>query len=264
MHSRWADISDGEGSDTESSFNEDGFMPHLPESLPETATSRSLLLKVNQNGECRSSPSQAPVALNAYAPEFLPTLSMECQIMGVGYCDRICEESTLESGLAGEDYSSCRMLYVPDECSASVFKAKKKSWKRLRPQQLDIEVASSSSQSLQANAQRDFNIQRRLRNIEAGKGTKEYQWHMEQVRLHGPGVEPLTPDPTDSSISKRSWDYAVRVWRGDLRSRYEMCEANRPEGASVASTEADSCKDSQRSEIDDSATASDDGSSASL
>jgi hypothetical protein len=250
MSSRWADISDGDASDTESSLWEG------------STESRADVCDM-----------KAHMALNACAPEFLPTLSMECQVVGVGYCDKICEESSLNSHFDGEESASVQMFYVPDQYSASLHKAKKRFWKRMRPQQLDIEAASSSSECLPAEASRDINIHRRLRNIVAGKETKEYQWHLEQVRLHGPGVEPLTPDPRDSSISKRSWDYIVRQWRSELRKRYEMYEANGPEGTSVASTEADSNKgeiddsveaDSHKGETDDSATASDDGSSGSL
>lgn len=252
--SRWADISDADGSDTESSYGEDRFSLLPP--LPETTVIRSSSLEV-------SSPLQARAALNASAPEFLPTLSMECQVVGVGYCNMICEESSLEPELGMEESSSFQMHYVTDQSSASLHKAKKPFWKRQRPPQVDIQATSSSSEALQEHEPRDINTQRRLRNIQAGKETKEYQWHMEQVRLHGPGVEPLTPDPTDRKISKRSWDYAVREWRAELRKGYETFEANHPEGFSVASTESTEA-DSHRSEIDDSATASDDGSFASL
>jgi len=57
----------------------------------------------------------------------------------------------------------------------------------------------------------------RQRAIDIGKATKEYSWHSDRQHKDD---EPLTPDPTDRSISKRQWKYRVMQWRTAFNQRY--------------------------------------------
>lgn len=235
---RWADISDAE-SDTDGSVCDDSFF----------STSLKSQLEPELGAVAASS---TPSTLNAGADEFVPTLSMECQVIGVvGYCYMISEDYPLDAHSNSEGSSSYQTYNVPEQAAACVRKTRKQ-----RPKKLEIDaVVAASSQ------ERDINTQRRMKNIAVGKETKEYQWHAEQLRLHGAcGAEPLTPDPADNSISKRAWDSRVSQWRSELRRQYEMrVLGNRLSelSFSAASTEVDSYKSSER---DDSTNASDDGS----
>lgn len=61
----------------------------------------------------------------------------------------------------------------------------------------------------------------RSRAVELGKQSKEYQIHCcnregREFEL----VEPKTPDPTDRTVSKRSWKYLLHQWRGTLAKLY--------------------------------------------
>ena len=70
-----------------------------------------------------------------------------------------------------------------------------------------------------------------MKNV--GKKTREYQWYIELKQgQNKDDSEPLTPNATDRTVSKRSWKYDVMQWRIALKQRY-MDEG----GASVASTE---------------------------
>ena len=64
-------------------------------------------------------------------------------------------------------------------------------------------------------------INRRLRALKIGKATMEYRWYSEQKREDS---EPLTPDPTDRSVSKRKWKYCVTQWRDAIQQRYLEAE----------------------------------------
>ena len=65
-------------------------------------------------------------------------------------------------------------------------------------------------------------IERRMRALELGKCTKEYRWYSEQKREDS---EPLTPDPTDRSLSKRTWKKGVTNWRNAVERRYLEADA---------------------------------------
>jgi hypothetical protein len=302
LSGRWADISEAEAdSETDYSFCEESLFSRVPAIVLSGAGSKESQGEDGQRAcEAAATPVSAakqprvfdiftprpvheaniftprpdheePLHLNPYAPEFLPTLSMECPLVGV--FEVIAEGSELQPHEC-EDFSEDRFNFVPQQCLVPVQQAKSRSksfWKKPRPARLETkapaEVPSSASQPVRLPLTETC-LQRRSRNIEAGKETKEYQWQMEQVRLYGPGEygageEPLTPDPTDHSISKRSWQLAVQLWRQDLRRRYERYGSdNRPEDLSVASTEVDEV---QGSEAEDSisTTNSDDVSSSS-
>ena len=66
-------------------------------------------------------------------------------------------------------------------------------------------------------------IDRRMRALELGKRTKEYRWYSEQKREDS---EPLTPDPTDRSVSKRTWKKFVTKWRNAVEQRYLEADAS--------------------------------------
>ena len=58
----------------------------------------------------------------------------------------------------------------------------------------------------------------RQKKREAGvqyiKGTMEYR----QSQERSPHSRPRTPDPTDRTISKRSWERGMQLWRSELRA----------------------------------------------
>lgn len=204
-------------------------------------------------------------SLNAYAVEFVPTQSMTCPLVGI--CDVIVEGNEAEES-AG---SSELRFTTPHSLQAVQFDrlprsqeaaqaSTKKFWRTSKP--ATLKVQPRVPQIVPVEALSEEQIARRVRNIEVCKDSKEYAFHLEQVKLLGPGAEPLTPDPRDSTISKRSWVRAVQSWREELCRRYLLetdpsSLESRPEAASVASTEAE---EAQGSEAGDSTT--DDSSSA--
>ena len=78
-----------------------------------------------------------------------------------------------------------------------------------------INIAATSCQGICNKV--IYREHKRLAHVQLVKSTKEYaQWC-------GVSERPLSPDPWDRSISKRTWDKLVAIWRGELR------KAPRPE-----------------------------------
>ena len=103
--------------------------------------------------------------------------------------------------------------------------------------------------------QPSWRLRRRLRSIEVGKATKEYELHLQRRRLCGPDCEPLTPDAADPKLSRRAWSFKDKSWRCKLREACQLeaggCSlGNRHEVASLVSTEAEE----QMGEVDGSVT----------
>lgn len=223
----WADLSDGD----EDSLSDWGEELLLGVATPE---SEKLLGTASQEAGDVTHQHQASIStLNAYATEFLPTLSMSCPL--VGFCEVILEENESQGQLKA---------------------AKKRYWQKPRlakQQQLEVEQISEDQ------------LQRRIRSVEAGMASKEYHFLLEHKGYGGPGAELMTPDPQDSALSsRRSWLQAVQIWREELRRLFlleteGLSLENGPEVASLASTEVE---ETQGSELDDSTTISDDASSA--
>jgi len=212
----------------------------------------------------------ASAQLNLYAPEFLPTLSMSVPLVGI-------YDVIAEGDEAGEDLQSSEhhhdVRFVASHCMAPL-QAWQSSSKGSKAAARSVDKFWSRQKQLQVRAPRvpqgvpsaslsEEQLARRIRSIQVGMDTKEYQFHAEKMRSGRPGAGPLTPDPHDASIGRRQWNSAVQNWRNEL-SRLYLLETeglsleNRPEAASVASTEAE---EAQVSEVDDSTTVSDDASS---
>jgi len=94
----------------------------------------------------------------------------------------------------------------------------------------------------------EHRIQTRHRNLQLGKSTREYQKFLEardHFKDHHDIMEPLTPNPFDRSVSKRSWKYQVMQWRLALQDWYlenSVSVASTTECSnSTAATEGESC-----------------------
>jgi hypothetical protein len=256
-HRLWADISDGED-DLLSDWGEGRMLPETLLASPESETPRSMPQKTE---DLLAEQQASSHMLNAYAPEFLPTLTMSCPL--VGMCNVIME------GDEGEDAQASELRFVPADCVVPMQSkgqsSGKKFWRTSREAHAlaPLEVPPRVLQDLPEKMS-DEQMQRRIRSVEVCKDTKEYQFHIEQIKLRGPGAEPLTPDPRDSTISKRRWVRVVQQWREELRRRYlletgDTSLENVPEVASVASTEAE---ETQGSEAGDSTTVDSDAASS--
>lgn len=135
-----------------------------------------------------------PNALSTQATEFLPTLSMACPLVGI-----------LEEGDAARSVTDHR--------------ANKRFWGKSRPKPLDVRPAASA-QGIPSTELSATQLQRRIRNLEIGKETKDYQFLSALKGHQAAGGEPLTPEPRDATISKRGWDRVVKEWRAEVRRHY--------------------------------------------
>jgi len=219
-----------------------------------------------ENGD-HFSEIQEPSTLNAYAAEFLPTLTMSCPLVGI--CEVIAEGDETEECL--QDGPSTQPLIVnfsptpglPSEGPKdhALKSSSKRYWKKARDPCLEVQRDGD----VHREEITEECLRRRTRNIEVGKETMEYQYLVEQRRLGLTGAEPLTPDPEDRSLSKRRWDREVQNWRQELRKNYLLettgisSRESVPEAASVVSTEAE---EAQSSEADDTATVNSDETSS--
>jgi len=271
-HRLWADISDGED-DSLSEWGEDRMLPATFDILSEPETPQSVTPQELEDGPAEL---QVPTSeLNAYAPEFLPTLSMSVPLMGI--YDVIVEgdeaQGSGEEAHYPEHHDDVR--FVPSHCmmplqtwqssskgSKAASRSTEKFWQKPRP--LEVRRPRVEQRVPSAEGISEEQLARRIRSVQIGMETKEYQFHVEKIRSGRPGAEPLTPDPHDASIGRRQWNHVVQNWRDEL-SRLYLLETeglsleNRPESGSVASTEAE---EAQASEVDDSTTVSDDASSS--
>lgn len=272
-HRLWADILDEED-DSSIEWGEERMLPErmLSSSEPGTPSRHS-----QENGDhcaelvqsmCSAVLSKESSTLNAYAAEFLPTLSMSCPLVGV--CDVIAEgdetKGCLEDAPCPEPllvaFAPVRGLPAEGQKAIPLQSSSRRFWRKARD--ASLEVQPRVPQGIHREEIPEESLQRRIRNIQIGKETKEYQFHVEQMRLRRPGAEPLTPDPRDRTLSKRRWDREVQNWRQELRKHYLLETTGIsfervPEVASVASTEAE---EAQSSEADDTTTVNSDDTSS--
>jgi hypothetical protein len=252
-HRSWADISDSEDIDSfgSSEFGEERL-------LPETVL-RELEFDGKKAGHSESFGVRQR-QLNVYAAEFVPTLSMSCPLVGI--CEVIVEGDELELESQEDVQNGARRL-PPSRVSATMgshrelprqdAKASKKPfWRKSRQQAPAKEPQLPTPREELTEEQ----VQRRLRMVEAGQKTKEYRFLADEVRRF-PSGRPQTPDPRDSSLSKRGWDKEVQQWRKNLRRCYLLevkpesmgtSEHNDTEAPSMASTEADEAPCSEADE----------------
>lgn len=258
----WADLSDGD-EDSLSDWGEELLLGAA------TAESEKLLgIAPQETGDVidQHQATQANTStLNAYAAEFLPTLSMSCPL--VGFCEVILEGDEIQ----GELQADPNRFWKKPRPATALGAGPKRSWNKSRPakvlseQQRRLEAARTANFSGEVEQISEDQLQRRIRSVEVAMASKEYHFLLEHKGHCGPGAEPMTPDPQDSALcSRRSWLQAVQIWREELRRLYLLgteghSSENGPEVASVASTEVE---ETQGSEVDDSTTVSDDASSA--
>jgi len=260
-HRLWADILDDED-DSSIEWGEERMLPEtmLTSSEPGTPSRHS------QDGDhcadlvqsmCCAVLNKESSTLNAYAAEFLPTLSMRCPLVGI--CDVIAEGDEAKGCLEDAAFSEPLLVAFAPVRALPAEGPKQSSSQRFWRKDRDpsLEVRPRVPQGIHREEITDETLQRRIRNIEIGKETKEYQFYLEQIRLLRPGAEPLTPDPHNRTLSKRRWDKEVQNWRQELRKQY--LDESVPEVASVASTEAE---EAQSSEADDTTTVNSDDTSS--
>jgi len=83
-------------------------------------------------------------------------------------------------------------------------------------------------------------VEVREKSVAISKETAVYQWYSSlkprEARDNG---EPMTPDPTDRTVSKRRWKYLVQCWRTSMHSMYIEEEGGHStdDWASTATTE---------------------------
>jgi len=259
-----------------SEWGEDRMLPSVLSPSDVVSEPETQLSTTTQELEEVPSDLQAStLGLNAYATEFLPTLTMQVPLMGI--YDVIVEGDEAQEEVQHPERSDALRFVSPHcmtplqnwQCPSGGSKAGKSSsgkfWRKPKP---TVEVRQPRVlQGVPADASiSEEQLARRMRSIRIGMDTKEYQFHVDKVRAGRPGAGPEMPDPNNSSIGRRQWNHAVQNWRDELRRLYlleteGLSLESQPEAASVASTEAE--ESLQASELDDSITAcSDDASSS--
>lgn len=266
-HRLWADISDGED-DSMSEWGEDRMLPTTFDNVSESDTSERHTATPQKLEDVHAELQAPTTKLNVYAPEFLPTLSMSVPLVGI--YDVIVEgdEAELQDSENFRFASSHYLVPLQQRhrtssdgskagmSSASKFWRKPKSLEARQPRvQQGVPAGESISQE---------QLQRRIRSVQVGMETKEYQFHLAKASSGRPGNELPTPDVHDASIGRRQWNHVVKHWREELERLYlleteGLSLEGRPEAASVASTEAE---ETQTSEVDDSTTVTSDDASS--
>jgi len=303
---RWADVSDAEESETEWEGSEEGSTMSPPKwmknlwgtSAPAHGEPTALVAaeevsqweKEQRDLILATAAEQArDLRMNAYAPEFIPTLSMQCPLVGVcSVIHEANEEEQDDARLHTEEVAvNIFCAYNPEQTmhaeapftmweeeaprnrsssQKQAAKKKKPFWRRHHSSQREEDVPEvkqgespeKSSERCQTVTSSESDIrhqeevclpeeehQRRMairqRGVDIGKQSKEYLWYVQHTQnCDSEEMAKLRdgPDPTDRSISKRSWKYQLHVWRDTLNWHY-LQEAGKPEGASVVSTEED-------------------------
>jgi len=187
--------------------------------------------------ECPWNPSVA-------ATEFLPTLSMACPI--VGMCQIIPEEGELKPSFAAAGQldcdvaktvcsstvasSSCSGCSSPPSCSVDSPRSRlstvdlgmpchqqalKKRRRTRGAKHVDHQVETPSEVATEEDW--EHRAEMRKKAVRIRKDTPEYVQYSEFVpkEVRTPGA-PMTPDPIDQTISKRSWKSELSKWSAEL------------------------------------------------
>lgn len=172
---------------------------------------------------------------NLHAPEFIPTMSMACPL--VGFCHMVPEDvGTPEKGADplhtfGAERRRKGLAGRKRQPSALQVPAK-----RSKSEERHVVPAVLGQSQMPAASEEEWQhrISMRKKAVSVGKETPEYKWFAESKNRDAQELEePMTPDPTDRKVSKRHWKYAVQLWRTALKQRY-LEEGGR---CSVVSTE---------------------------
>eukprot|EP00747_Dinoflagellata_sp_TGD_P207726 gnl/TRDRNA2_/TRDRNA2_81262_c0_seq2.p1 gnl/TRDRNA2_/TRDRNA2_81262_c0~~gnl/TRDRNA2_/TRDRNA2_81262_c0_seq2.p1 ORF type:complete len:361 (+),score=57.54 gnl/TRDRNA2_/TRDRNA2_81262_c0_seq2:41-1123(+) len=194
---------------------------------------------------------RSQTVFNVSAPEFIPTQSMHCPLVGTVFG---IEEESLGEGLVepaglpasasdAKGTESAQADLLPDaahesslahDCLDHPQKARRAKCRppsvRTKAKAAKAEAAPNAVTEQPQNAADEMpeateeewqhRIQMRIKALLVGKATCEYVRYLEEVpREEREADEPQTPDPTDRSMSKRRWKYVVHQWHMQLRQR---------------------------------------------
>lgn len=206
---------------------------------------------------------------NAYAPEFIPTTSMDCVMVGVASACLPGRTPGLV-GLGAAPVEEVARLAAkacaadvqqPTEAdlagtlrgAASTSRRRRQGAGKGPPAKICTKPAADLHSQASATPRGctkglcdipeateeewEHRARLRMRAVEIGKESKEYRLHCETKKGCGYGVsdEPKTPDPHDRTVSKRMWKFLLREWRSALVERERRHLQQGPE--SVVSTE---------------------------
>lgn len=203
-----------------------------------------------------STSTSATSSLKADAPEFVPTLTMVCPLVGFCGMTSIDEASVQEASFAtpqnhfepnpqspellrltpkegrrrggvGRKRNTPPAIQVPERKRTKSEERRLSPLEDAKPCKPQMEMPEATEEEWQ------HRIKKRELAITLSKKSQEYQ-RFQQLKMNEEREEgePLTPDPRDRSLSKRKWKHDVDEWRKWLLKRY----GDEGQG-SVASTE---------------------------
>lgn len=193
--------------------------------------------------ETRASTTESPAwRPNVHAPEFIPTLSMSCPLVGL-----IAGSPNMEAlECRGPSEAAVAPFTTPEKSRApspgpSGERRRRRGGKRrsllqepLQKRSRSAENENSGSQAVvqgeqvhhdalpeatEEDWQRRGEVRRKA--VETIKQFPEYQWYAAATpREEREAGAPTTPDPQDRTISKRKWKFLTTTWRSSLKQRY--------------------------------------------
>lgn len=223
---RWADIDvhDG-GDDTE---DEIGGTPTSFLVLPSVVVRQSRNADEDKkrttstySRECE--PDARSWLPNAAATEFIPTLTMECPLVGVIQIST--EDGQVTDGVAAFELfspapASQRLAYSkrPAKISIPIPRPPTRDQRKMKtPVLTKVGPACTEDQNVMPEASEEVwqhRADQRQRDIRVVKEAPEYQRHIARKALDGCDEgEPLTPNPFDRTLSKRRWKFSLQQWR---------------------------------------------------
>jgi len=153
---------------------------------------------------------------NMGAPEFIPTQSMDCPLLG--FCRSVSEDTSqgcktpvASTATAAAGVGSSLAVF---DMTASHTKSPPEIKVPLR-HAASNESCSSWGEIPEASEEDwERREKNRMMSVQIVKESPEYQVYLEKMLSEEQLVDqPETPDPTDRSISKRKWKYLVQQWR---------------------------------------------------
>lgn len=174
--------------------------------------------------------------LNGNAPEFVPTLSANCPVVGMGIV--AVENGHCAKAVTLQVHSCLGLRHSHSSQSLSKDAAPRRSKLAARRQRCVSHLPIEPNRGVcdvQVLSEEDWarRIETRLRAIRVAKETREYQsFSRANLLREREAGDPTTPDPRDRSISVHKWKYQVQQWRAVLSKRWDQ-DAHR----SVVSTE---------------------------
>jgi len=197
--------------------------------------------EVAEVAEVRGLESTTSWEPNVAAPDFVPTQSMDCQL--VGFCQVVCESAILfarkpEASPAGGcmNFRAAGMLGGNRGVhTGSPMASQSPSAIKLSPRQIasrstrsftEEAVPASSQAGIPEATEEDWErrTERRTLSVKIRKESPEYRLYFEKKLKKESEVDaPLAPDPTDRTISKRKWKYFLQQWS----EGFKMCSCER-------------------------------------